>query len=730
MKLTTIFIFIFTLAANFQILAQINEGGMPVSFTMQKHGIDLDENYEIKNFEQPNMDQVHDEDLKAEEKGRPYRVAINTPININMAHAGTWTNLGDGNKIWRLGIHIPNAKALNIYFSDKISIPEGGKLHAYNQKHSQYVGAYTHLTDQFKAIEMIEGDLLTLEYFMPASSNIIPNFNIESAGYFYRGVGERIAFFANGRAVDDNRADACQVDVACSEIQGWESQRDAVVKYTFVVNNSTYLCSGAVINNTAVDCTPYLLSANHCGEPTSSTQIADHTWYFNYQRPSCSVGNTNPYNGAQSQTMQGGTLKASSELGTHTTTNTNQVAGSDFVLIELNNTIPTTYNAYYAGWNRSTSGSGSGVGIHHPSGDEKKVSTYTTALSTTTYNSGWTGAHWQVYWAATANGHGVTEGGSSGSPLFNASKQIVGHLSGGASYCNATNQPDLYGKFNKAWNLDGNSITAQLKPWLDPNNTGVTSLGGTYAPCGSSGNNYCTATSAQCDEFIKNITLGGISNTTNCNYYSHYWQNQPVGVEIGLSYLLQINTGIVSDTNSFFFEGDQLAAWMDWNNDGDFEDSGEQILSHTFSMASSLPQQAIITVPLNAHIGETRMRVRITYDVATEGPISPCGTSSYGEVEDYQIKIINPALSIQDENSPTNILIYPNPSTGVFNLNVSDLGAPIYKINIINTQGAIVSTLNIANNKQQIDLSALAKGIYFVHLLSNEKTYVRKIMLE
>ena len=55
----------------------------------------------------------------------------------------------------------------------------------------------------------------------------------------------------------------------------------------------------------------------------------------------------------------------------------------------------------------------SGVGIHHPDGSAKKISTYTSNLSSTTYNGGAFNAHWNVYWTSTTNGHGVTEGGSS-----------------------------------------------------------------------------------------------------------------------------------------------------------------------------------------------------------------------------------------------------------------------------------------------------------------------------
>ncbi|NLA24738.1 MAG: PKD domain-containing protein, partial [Bacteroidales bacterium] len=75
---------------------------------------------------------------------------------------------------------------------------------------------------------------------------------------------------------------------------------------------------------------------------------------------------------------------------------------------------------------------------------------------------------------------GVTEGGSSGSPLFSNNKLIVGTLTGGSSDCGlpAQNQSDLYGKFDYHWESNGGADNVRLKPWLDPNNTGATILQG------------------------------------------------------------------------------------------------------------------------------------------------------------------------------------------------------------------------------------------------------------
>ena len=89
-------------------------------------------------------------------------------------------------------------------------------------------------------------------------------------------------------------------------------------------------------------------------------------------------------------------------------------------------------------------------------------------------------SHWQVTWIQTLNGHGVTEGGSSGSPIFDNHGHIVGTLTGGNSNCGSQfeNLPDYYGKFSYSWDQNGTDSASVLKYWLDPDNTGMMVLNG------------------------------------------------------------------------------------------------------------------------------------------------------------------------------------------------------------------------------------------------------------
>jgi hypothetical protein len=706
---------------------QISEGGYPTTFkkTISGELRDTKIDYEVKKLQKPDLSQIIAKDYDASVKGEMYRIGVLKPASISFSNSGTWKTLSNGDKIWRLGIRVPEAMALSLYFTQDVKIPEGGKLHAYNQNHSQYIGGYTFNTPSFSAMEMVEGELITLEYYMPAGSTLYPTIEISNIGYYYRGVEDRIAAFREGKA-DYEKAEACQVDVACSDITGWEEQRDAVVQYTIVSGNSIGVCSASIINNTANDCKPYVLTANHCGEPTTSSELSNDVFYFNYQRPTCSPGNTNVYNGAKSQTMSGATLKASSELGT--APGSSSITGADFALFELNSAIPNSYNPFYAGWNRATASSPSGVGIHHPAGHEKKISTYTSSLVSATYNGGWSGAHWRVFWSATTNGHGVTEGGSSGSPLFNQNGQIIGHLSGGSSFCTQTSAPDLYGKIDRAWESEGNNTNQRLKPWLDPTGSGVTSLNGSYTPCSSGGNSGpCNASAAHsqgCDEYIENVSLNTINKTSGCTNYSDYTATS-TNLSKGQSYTLTL-TPFANGQSGAAYNDDEIAAWIDWNNDGDYTDSGEQI--GYVIVAIGWSSVFNFTVPNTATLGSLKMRTRLSFQ-PDDGPISPCGITEWGEVEDYTVIISESGTANNIEELTLNsINIYPNPTNNSFTLDLGSNNENVKSIEVTDLTGRGVISFTNFSSKSIIDLTQEPSGIYLVKINSSLGNFTKKVI--
>ena len=137
--------------------------------------------------------------------------------------------------------------------------------------------------------------------------------------------------------------------------------------------------------------------------------------------------------------------------------------------------MPLGYHPYFAGWNNTNNFPDSVVGIHHPEGDIKKISFAYNQCYDSSYTDSYTALCWNIkHWD-----NGVTEPGSSGSPLYNKYHQFVGQLFGGPSFCgcNDTDKNDYYGKFSTTWNAD-TAIHAQAKFWIDPQNTGATSIAG------------------------------------------------------------------------------------------------------------------------------------------------------------------------------------------------------------------------------------------------------------
>ncbi|MCX6257301.1 MAG: PKD domain-containing protein [Bacteroidia bacterium] len=465
--LATIFLAASGIFLSFPVHSQISQGGLPLSYYYILPG-----KGEIVSVPPLSSAQIQSDIESTEKDGSFYKYGRIIPVDFSAETAGKWEETPDGSRVWRLTLQSVGALALTVHFSD-FHLPSTGKLFLYNQDKKQVIGAFTQFNNSLSGIfttELIEGEMVTIEYNEDEGTNDDVNLHITGLGYAFRSV-----YFKDVN--DFGGSGSCEVNVNCSpEGTNWQDQKRGVVRVGVVEGSSQGWCSGSLINNTNEDCTPYILTADHCGGTASPSDFAQWTFYFDYESPSCS----NPANEGSlaTHTITGCSLCAHGGTGGST--------GSDFLLLLLSSSVPDNFNPYYNGWSRDTIPSVNGVGIHHPAGDIKKISVYSAALISSDWNGSGLPSHWKVTWVATTNGHGVTEGGSSGSPLFNPVGQIVGQLTGGSSYCSSPQEPDFYGKFYYSWITNGTSSGAQLKPWLDPGNTNTMTLQGKNS-CASGG---------------------------------------------------------------------------------------------------------------------------------------------------------------------------------------------------------------------------------------------------
>ncbi len=456
-KITLLLAFILTATFTIHGYSQISQGGTPYSIVFQ-----MEENIPVVDLTRPNMENItiEDEFNDADAGPGPRRMGVSVIVNKNFEDIGTWTELPDGSKILRVQLHVPDALALGVYY-DKFYLPEGSELFLYNADKKQIVGAFTsenNPEDLLFSTQFIQGDRVTIEYHQPADVTEKPSIHISELAYAYRDIDFMFR--------SDRSSWWCMINVACEEGDNWENQIRSVARISIKIGLNYYWCSGALINNTENDRTPYFLTAAHCGEGSSAADMNQWVFYFNYQSTTC-TGNSANYN-----SITGCQLKANDASAAD--------AGSDFYLVKFNSSIPQAYNVFYSGWNRTDSNidADSGVGIHHPAGDIKKISTYKTPIQSSTF---WNGlpSHWKLIWAETANGKSIMQGGSSGSPLFDEYGRIVGDLTGGYASNSCSNpSPAYYGKVWYSWDQNGTTSAHRLKDWLDPNDIGIEKLGG------------------------------------------------------------------------------------------------------------------------------------------------------------------------------------------------------------------------------------------------------------
>ncbi len=446
---------------------QVDRGGVPRSFQLQFVQKSL---LKVIDVASPDLLTIQKEDINDASLEKPYRVGVEVAVKISSDSDGQWDNIPGGGRIWRATISCKDAQGIGLNYNE-LRLPEGSDLFVYTPDHSSIIGAITadEIPDPAFTTRPLEGDELVIEYYQPAKVTQQPVIQISGIVFMYRGFNTSDVEAKSATAGD------CEVNVNCVEGQNWKNQKQGVVKILTKVGAKTYYCSGSVVNNTSQNFSGLILTAGHCSETSINSVISEASdedykhwvFYFNYEYPGCA--NT------------GGTTELTTVGASKLATSTGLADfGSDFLLVKSLKEIPAKYKAFYCGWDISNSNSPSGVGIHHPDGGVKKISTYSTYLDSGSFQGSGHNTHWIVSWVPTVNGYGVTEGGSSGSPLFDKDGLVIGTLSGGGSSCSSQTDADDYGKVSYSWTSNGSLASQQLKPWLDSINSGITKMPGSF----------------------------------------------------------------------------------------------------------------------------------------------------------------------------------------------------------------------------------------------------------
>ena len=239
--------------------------------------------------------------------------------------------------------------------------------------------------------------------------------------------------------------------------------------------------------------------------------------------------------------------------------------------------------------------------------------------------------------------------------------------------------------------------------------------------CTSNGNSTA-------DEYIGNVTLETINNTsgvgtTSTGYSDFTALSTDLDRSAAAPSISVTKVWPASGTGPY---NESISVWIDFNHDGDFFDTGEDVLISLVDQET--PVIGNITIPLTATLGSTRMRVSLKYNAV---PTS-CESFSFGEVEDYTVNIIDSTLGIEDEIL-SEFVVYPNPVKNGelklqipreitdFNVTISNvLGQKVYE-NKVNSN---------YNNLHTVNTSSIKSGLYFVTVSTNLGKATKKIIIE
>jgi hypothetical protein len=235
----------------------------------------------IEHREMPPVDVVAllREDALREASARPVapRFAKDLAVDLTLTNSGTWETLDDGSRLWRIRLSSPGALSINLGL-DVFDLPGSASFWVQAPDGSWVQGPYTRDDRNSRGglwTAVVPGDEVVAELQVPEDSDA--RLEIKSVNHGYRFFGEHKDSAANKRG-------SCNINVVCPDGLPWRNEIRSVARITVL---GMYLCTGQLLNNTAEDLTPYLLTAQHCVE--QAAEAPSIVAYWNFQSPACLI---------------------------------------------------------------------------------------------------------------------------------------------------------------------------------------------------------------------------------------------------------------------------------------------------------------------------------------------------------------------------------------------------------------------------------------------------------
>ncbi|QZT37955.1 trypsin-like peptidase domain-containing protein [Halosquirtibacter xylanolyticus] len=647
---------------------------------------------------------------------RNKRLQVASPIFVewDFIQKASRLEFDDKSTAYLLRVLSKDAYFLSMNFS-KMFIPSGMKLYVYGSQTKQYLPIQSGMENVLGGYQtnIYDGDTLFIELNIPQDVKTQANLQVSCFNHGFRLFGQRTRNQRQRKGFGDSGS--CELDINCSTNTEYLMLKRSVCR---LIISGRYLCTGTLMNSNRADKPPYVLTANHC--IGSEEEAATTHFHFNYESFPC-----DGLEGNQSQIVNGSVLRATA-------------VDLDFTLVEMNESPALEYNPYYAGWDVSGEVTEEVYGIHHPEGDVKKYSVSNAIPELASYGEELVpnSSLWIKRWD-----QGVTEGGSSGSALFDNGK-VVGSLIGGIASCiNPRN--DFYSSLSYIWDYH-HQQSMQIKYWLS-NNYGVLSMAG-YDPQDGMPTKYETQTNVTSDASFSGLIPddiifdavaerfqrdrgGSLTQVSIAMYHGELWtsyMDKTLTIAVygahpndgGLSSLIQsysTSTNIFKRQNKVFLSlPEPLQVGKDHYivlslNDGPWTDD--------FIPYHSLNEKDVSNTAY--FIIDEEMNPMNSY------PINQSASFFIGEVIEKDV----PTTIAGNKIGQDKVLLYAKPNLGA-NKYFLYTGEPMKDIvlTVYDINGQLVSTqsVDVLVDGADVDIDNLDVGVYFYTFYHNAKQFKGK----